>query len=164
VNRTDRLYAIVEELPARSPHPTSTTALADRFEVSTRTIERDVLALQEAGVPIHAATGRSGGYVLDGSRTLPPVNFTASDQAAARDLGSRVLAFTPRDVPAPRAGPDAVVPRAIERAIVDRLVLKIAYRDKLDRISEAYLTREHAPERVLPPIEIPGLEGSPVLE
>src|SRR5262249_3492270 len=82
VNRTDRLYAIVEELRARSPRPTSAATLAQRFEVSTRTIERDLLALQESGVPIYAETGRTGGYVIDAARSLPPVNFTAAEAAA----------------------------------------------------------------------------------
>jgi predicted DNA-binding transcriptional regulator YafY len=47
VNRTDRLYALVEELRAVAPGYRSTTWLADRFEVSTRTIERDLAALQQ---------------------------------------------------------------------------------------------------------------------
>jgi predicted DNA-binding transcriptional regulator YafY len=47
-----------------------------------RTIERDILALQDAGVPIYARTGRHGGYVIDKARTLPPVNFTAAEMVA----------------------------------------------------------------------------------
>ena len=35
---------------------------------------------------------------------------------------------------------------------------------RIDRITEAFLTRQPVPERDIPPIEIPGLEGSPVLE
>jgi len=41
MNRTDRLDAIVEELRGRSPDRALATALANRFEVSTRTIERE---------------------------------------------------------------------------------------------------------------------------
>jgi predicted DNA-binding transcriptional regulator YafY len=82
VNRTDRLYALVEELRAVAPRPRSARQLASRYEVSTRTIERDILALQESGVPIYAETGRCGGYVLDKALTLPPLNFTAAEMVA----------------------------------------------------------------------------------
>jgi len=82
VNRTDRLYALVEELRAVSPRCRSARELAARFEVSTRTIERDISALQQAGVPIYAEPGRRGGYVLDATMTLPPVNFTPAEAVA----------------------------------------------------------------------------------
>jgi predicted DNA-binding transcriptional regulator YafY len=82
VNRTDRLYALVEELRAVAPRPRSARQLAGRYEVSTRTIERDVLALQESGVPIYALAGRCGGYVIDKALTLPPLNFTAAEMVA----------------------------------------------------------------------------------
>src|SRR5215471_3203228 len=82
VNRTDRLYALVEELRATAPRPRSSRQLASKYEVSTRTIERDILALQESGVPVYAETGRHGGYVIDKVLTLPPVNFTAAEMAA----------------------------------------------------------------------------------
>jgi predicted DNA-binding transcriptional regulator YafY len=82
VNRTDRLYALVEELRAVAPRPWSARQLARRYEVSMRTIERDILALQDAGVPVYAQTGRRGGYVIDKARTLPPVNFTAAEMVA----------------------------------------------------------------------------------
>jgi predicted DNA-binding transcriptional regulator YafY len=82
VNRTDRLYALVEELRAVAPRPRSAARLAQKFEVSTRTIERDILALQESGVPIYAENGRRGGYVVDKALTLPPVNFTAPEMVA----------------------------------------------------------------------------------
>src|SRR4029078_947831 len=72
MNRTDRLYALVEELRARAPRTMRAVELAQRFSVSTRTIERDLLALQEAGVPIWAQPGPGGGYRLDVGTTLPP--------------------------------------------------------------------------------------------
>jgi predicted DNA-binding transcriptional regulator YafY len=82
MNRTDRLYALVEELRAVAPRPRSARQLAEHYEVSTRTIERDILALQESGVPIYAETGRTGGYVIDKTVTLPPLNFTAAEMVA----------------------------------------------------------------------------------
>ena len=82
MNRTDRLYALVEELRARAPRPWPARQLAKEYEVSTRTIERDILALQESGVPVYAETGRHGGYVIDKTRTLPPVNVTAAELVA----------------------------------------------------------------------------------
>jgi len=82
VNRTDRLYAIVEDLRAVAPRTRSARSLAAQYEVSVRTIERDLNALQQAGVPIYAETGRAGGYGLDKSMTLPPLNFTPAEAVA----------------------------------------------------------------------------------
>ncbi|MEV5826221.1 WYL domain-containing protein [Spirillospora sp. NPDC052242] len=82
MNRTDRLYALVEELRARAPRRVSARELAARYEVSSRTIERDIGALQQAGVPIYADVGRGGGYTIDPDRTLPPLNFTPAEAVA----------------------------------------------------------------------------------
>ena len=65
-----------------APRPQSARQLAKGYEVSTRTIERDILALQESGVPVYAESGRHGGYVIDKTRTLPPVNVTAAEIVA----------------------------------------------------------------------------------
>jgi predicted DNA-binding transcriptional regulator YafY len=114
VNRTDRLYALVEELRAVSPRPRTAAWLARRFEVSVRTVERDLDALRESGVAIIGDVGRSGGYSLERSRTLPPVTLTAGEAlaigvalrsvgatpfaAAARRAALKVLAVLPPDV------------------------------------------------------------------
>jgi predicted DNA-binding transcriptional regulator YafY len=94
MNRTDRLYAMVEELRAIAPRPRSARWLARRFEVCTRTVERDIGALQESGVPIYAEPGRVGGYTLDRARTLPPVNVSPAE-ALAIAVALRRLAGTP---------------------------------------------------------------------
>ena len=94
MNRTDRLYALVEELRAVSPRPRSARWLAGRFEVSARTVERDISALQQSGVPIYAEAGRTGGYCLDKARTLPPVNLTPGE-AVAMAMALKRLAGTP---------------------------------------------------------------------
>jgi predicted DNA-binding transcriptional regulator YafY len=82
MNRTDRLYAIAEQLRAAGPAGRTAGWLAARFEVSARTIKRDVTALQDAGVPVWGAGGPGGGYVLDDRATLPPLTFTAGEAVA----------------------------------------------------------------------------------
>lgn len=94
MNRTDRLYVLVEELRVVAPRPRSGRWSADRFEVSVRTVERDISALQQAGTPIWAEPGPAGGYCLDPLRTLPPVNFTAPE-AVAMAVALQSLAGAP---------------------------------------------------------------------
>lgn len=82
MNRTDRLYALAEELRSAGRRGRTAQRLAYRLEVSVRTVKRDVSALQQAGVPIWAQAGPGGGYVLDGRASLPPVNFTEAEAVA----------------------------------------------------------------------------------
>jgi predicted DNA-binding transcriptional regulator YafY len=90
VNRTDRLYALVEELRAAAPKRRSARWLAERFEVSVRTIERDLSALQQSGVPIWAESGRTGGYAIDKTAALGPMGFTP-DEALTMLIGLGTL-------------------------------------------------------------------------
>jgi predicted DNA-binding transcriptional regulator YafY len=82
MNRTDRLYAIAEELRRVGRRGTSGPRLARVLEVSERTIKRDIAALQQAGAPIWAQAGPGGGYVLDESASLPPLNFSPGQAVA----------------------------------------------------------------------------------
>ncbi|MBQ6995224.1 MAG: YafY family transcriptional regulator [Lachnospiraceae bacterium] len=52
------VYYLLEKGHATAPE------LAERFEVSARTIYRDIDALSEAGIPVYAETGRNGGIYL----------------------------------------------------------------------------------------------------
>ncbi|MFJ8578529.1 helix-turn-helix transcriptional regulator [Micromonospora sp. NPDC093277] len=157
MNRTDRLYALVEELRAVSPRPRSARWLAQRFEVSARTVERDIAALQGAGVPIWAEMGRTGGYVIDRALTLPPVNLTPGE-AVAMALALRGLRGTPFAAAAGAAlrklvavmpaaavaeahrladrvhligdGPATPVPAAVADAVAAGRVLRLTYADR----------------------------------
>jgi predicted DNA-binding transcriptional regulator YafY len=98
VKRTERLFALAEYLRGRRTGVTAET-LAERFGVTLRTIYRDLDALRAAAMPLSAERGRGGGYALDRSYSLPPVNFTAREAALLVALGRfaidmRLLPFT----------------------------------------------------------------------
>lgn len=78
MRRSARLFALAEVLRGRRSGITA-EALATRFGVSVRTLYRDLDSLREADLPVLAERGRGGGYALDRSYGLPPVNFTAAE-------------------------------------------------------------------------------------
>ncbi|MGA8117056.1 MAG: WYL domain-containing protein [Actinocatenispora sp.] len=94
MNRTERLYALVDELRAAAPSPRSTRWLAERFSVSVRTIERDATALAESGVPVYPVSGPHGGYAVDATHELPSISMT-SEEAVAVAIGLARLAGSP---------------------------------------------------------------------
>jgi len=100
MRKKSRLFAIAEVLRARRTGVTA-QQLADRFGVTLRTIYRDLESLQDAGMPIRADRGRGGGYALDTSYQIPPVNFTAREAALLVALAR--LAVEQRLIPFPRA-------------------------------------------------------------
>jgi predicted DNA-binding transcriptional regulator YafY len=87
MNRTDRLLALVLELQRRGIRRAED--LAARFEITKRTVYRDVQALCEAGVPIVSLPGQ--GYSLMEGYFLPPLSFS-TDEATMLLLGSDFVA------------------------------------------------------------------------
>src|SRR5262245_41011301 len=169
MNRTDRLYALVEELRATAPRARSAFRLAERFEVSVRTIERDILALQETSVPIWATSGRNKNYTIDPTHTLPPLNFTTSEATsialtlarsgpmpfdnAARTALHKVITTMPATgrtntadllarihlMHTKRKLSDPPVLRTIEQTLLERRLLCLDYCDKQGHRTEARL-------------------------
>lgn len=85
MNRIDRLHAILTHL--QSKKKVTAQEIADRFNISLRTVYRDVKALEESGVPVIGEAG-SGYTVMEGYR-LPPVMFT-QEEASALLLGAKL--------------------------------------------------------------------------
>jgi len=78
--RADRLVSILLWLQVRGQ--TSSAELAERMEVSERTIHRDMDALTTAGIPVRAVRGRHGGWLLpEEYRTAP--RWLSADEVGA---------------------------------------------------------------------------------
>lgn len=75
MNRFDRITAILIQLQSRKI--VKAQDLAERFDISLRTVYRDISSLAEAGVPIIGEAG-VGYSIMDGYR-LPPVMFTKEE-------------------------------------------------------------------------------------
>ena len=81
--KTERLYAIT--LYLLNHGRTSAAELADYFEVSTRTIQRDIDSLCLAGIPVIATAGAMGGYELSDRYQLDKNFATPKDYALSPD-------------------------------------------------------------------------------
>jgi len=103
MRRTDRLLGIVQLM--RGGRLVTALRLAERLEVSERTIYRDISDLQTSGVPIEGEAGV--GYVMRAGYDLPPLMFT-QDEVVALVAGARMV----------RGWGGAAMARAAEEALV----------------------------------------------
>ena len=122
MNRIDRLHAILTHL--QSKKRVTAQEVADRFNISLRTVYRDVKALEESGVPVIGEAG-SGYSIMEGYR-LPPVMFT-QEEAAALLLGAKLAAqFS-----------DASVQKLYDAALFKiKAVLRSTDKDHVDNLEE----------------------------
>lgn len=86
---TERLLRLLDLLQSRPVW--SGPELAERLEVTTRSVRRDVERLRELGYPVNAAQGPGGGYRLGAGRGMPPL-LLADDEAVAVAVSLRLAA------------------------------------------------------------------------
>lgn len=163
MRRADRLFHIIQLVRGR--RLTTAAWLAQRLEVSERTIYRDVADLQAQGVPLEGEAGV--GYRLGAGFDLPPMMFTQDEAKAlvasvrlaqawldpalgqsAQDALGKILSVLPVDarvaaealaVYAPYAGlPDAAqrTLQTLREAVQERRKVFVNYRDLNDKTSE----------------------------
>jgi predicted DNA-binding transcriptional regulator YafY len=87
MRRADRLFRIIQILRARRMAITA-RELAERLEISERSVYRDIRDLMASGVPIDGAAGV--GYVLRRGFDLPPLMFT-HEEIEALVVGARLV-------------------------------------------------------------------------
>ncbi len=150
---------MAEEIRRHSPRPVSAPRLAEKFEVSVRTIERDLVALRSAGLPLYAVEGRTGGHVALGTETRTLLTLSAREIVglllavrtgddhpfgdAARSAADRLAGALPDTtrtelddlVARLRTAVDATPAgqrwrRVIEEAVAESRVVNITYRDR----------------------------------
>lgn len=136
MNRIDRLMGML--LLLRDGRAVSATELARRFEVSVRTVYRDIESLGFQGVPLYAEMGRAGGFKLREGYFLPPVTL-CMEETSTLLLGLLLLKRL-RVVPFPAEAESA------ERKLM--AVLPPATRERAARASH-FIGFERVPQDLL---------------
>src|SRR5512147_750605 len=72
----------------QTPRDWTGAELAERLEVSPRTVRNDVERLRDLGYPVHATRGSIGGYRLEAGASMPPL-LLDDDEAVAVAIGLR---------------------------------------------------------------------------
>ena len=148
MRRADRLFRIIQIMRRR--RLTTAAQLAERLEVSERTVYRDIRDLMASGVPIEGEAGV--GYVLRGF-DLPPLMFTV-DEIEAIVLGaSFVRSFADPDL-AISAGEvlakvEAALPERLRPRLKDAALFSLNFSpsEKVQSSMAALTTRGMTPSR-----------------
>ncbi|MFD3547927.1 helix-turn-helix transcriptional regulator [Streptomyces sp. NPDC058655] len=133
-----RLLSLLSLLQARRDWPGA--LLAERLDISPRTVRRDVDRLRELGYPVVSAKGPDGGYRLEAGADLPPLLFD-DEQAVA-------LAVALQTATASGAGIGEAAARALATV---RQVLPARLRGRVDALRVVAVERRAA--RPAPPVD-----------
>jgi predicted DNA-binding transcriptional regulator YafY len=122
LNRIDRVTAILVQLQSR--RIVKAQDMADRFNISLRTVYRDIKTLEEAGIPIIGEAG-VGYSIMEGYR-LPPVMFTKDEATALLTAEKLVEKLT-----------DHSTQQMYQAAMFKiRSVLRVTERDHLEKMEQ----------------------------
>src|SRR5438067_3153906 len=122
---SSRLLELLSLLQARRDWPGS--ELADRLEVSGRTIRRDMERLRQLGYPVESLTGPAGGYRLRAGTAMPPL-LLDDDEAIAIAVGLRTAA---------RASVTGIEQTAVQALVKLEQVLPAHLRRRVSALSAA---------------------------
>lgn len=124
---SSRLLSLLSLLQARRNWPGA--VLAQRLDVTPRTVRRDIERLRELGYAVQAFKGPDGGYRLDAGAALPPLLFD-DDQAVALAVALQVAASS-----------GARIEEAATRALITvRQVMPARLRHRIDAVQVTTLT------------------------
>jgi len=127
-----RLLALLSLMQARRDWPGA--LLAERLDVSARTVRRDVDRLRELGYPIVTTKGPDGGYRLGAGTQLPPLLFD-DEQAVALAVALQIA-----------TGAGAGIEEAAARALnTVRQVMPARLRHRIDTLQVTAVERSAAP-------------------
>lgn len=131
MNRIDRLQAIITQL--QSKKIVKASEIAERFDISLRTVYRDIRALEEAGVPIGAEAG-VGYYLADGYH-LPPISFT-EEEASSLIISHQLVE---------KWGDETLYNQHSDAVYKIKSVLRSEQKDALEKLEQRVLTKWYFP-------------------
>ena len=122
MNRIDRLFGILTTL--QSKKYVTATQLADKYEISVRTVYRDVRALEELGIPVSFEQPK--GYFIVQGYFLPPLSFSVDEANSLILMASLAEKFA-----------DKSIARHSNNALAKiKTVLKSSVKDQTNRFSD----------------------------
>lgn len=133
IKRLSRLTAILTQLQTKKI--LTSTILAEKFEVSIRTIYRDIKALEGAGVPILTEEGK--GYSLMEGYRIPPVMFTENEANAL--ITAEKLVWKNKD--------SSLIKEYSEAVNKIKAVLLYSTKEKIEMLSERIAISPALPNR-----------------
>jgi predicted DNA-binding transcriptional regulator YafY len=145
---SSRLLALLSLLQSRPRWNAS--ELADRLDITPRTVRRDITRLRDLGYPVLGDAGPTGGYELGAGGTLPPLLLT-DDESVAVAVGLRAAAS---------GGVDGYEEAAVAALAKLEQVLPARLRDRVLALNDAVvLARSGAEPRIDPEVLLTLAQG-----
>ena len=129
MNRIDRLLGILTLLQSKKFVPAE--KIADKFDISIRTVYRDIKALGELGIPVSFEAPR--GYFVVQGYFLPPVSFSSEEANALLLSESLVYGFADKSIQKHYSA-------ALNKV---KAVLRSAQKEKLDVLDDSIKMQMH---------------------